>query len=168
VLRYSSPAIGRGKSDDYDEGLDPCFRLRHGGRDIDLYDGKSYVVGRDARCAIHLDDRLVSREHATIEVAVEGVTVEDLGTRNGTVLDGKRIEPGLKVTLEVGNRLLIGSQELTLLLPRVFWPPPSPKDEGGSTPAAVAAHARSEASDGIRPEKSRRKPRASSKDRNDA
>jgi len=52
---------------------------------------KSFAIGRDASCAIRFDDALVSRRHA--EVVFEGGLwwVVDLGSRNGTLLDGNRV-----------------------------------------------------------------------------
>ena len=52
---------------------------------------KSFAIGRDATCAIRFDDPLVSRRHA--EVVFEGGLwwVVDLGSRNGTLLDGNRV-----------------------------------------------------------------------------
>ena len=41
------------------------------------------------------------------------VTIEDLNSRNGVIVNGQRIDT--KVQLNVGDRILIGSQELTLL-----------------------------------------------------
>ena len=52
---------------------------------------KSFAIGRDATCEIRFDDALVSRRHA--EVVFEGGLwwVVDLGSRNGTLLDGNRV-----------------------------------------------------------------------------
>jgi hypothetical protein len=73
-------------------------------------------VGRNASCQLSLDDPLVSRRHAIFELSGTGVTLEDLNSRNGVIVNGHRIEA--KVSLAVGDRILIGSQELTLLAAR--------------------------------------------------
>jgi predicted component of type VI protein secretion system len=88
------------------------FRLRYQQQNVELNDG-TYAVGRSAQCQVSLDDPLVSRQHALFEVGPGGVTVQDLGSRNGVIVNGHRIEG--KVQLSVGDRILIGSQELTLL-----------------------------------------------------
>jgi DNA-binding winged helix-turn-helix (wHTH) protein len=44
------------------------------------------IVGRDPRCDVWVDATGVSRRHARIYVADESVTIEDLGSTNGTVL----------------------------------------------------------------------------------
>jgi predicted component of type VI protein secretion system len=91
------------------------FRLRYLQHDLELNEG-TFAVGRNASCQLSLDDPLVSRRHAIFELAGSGVTIEDLNSRNGVIVNGHRIET--KVTLNVGDRILIGSQELTLLAAR--------------------------------------------------
>ncbi len=49
------------------------------------------IVGRDADCAIRLADAQVSRRHAAIAVAPDGVRVTDLDSRHGTFVNGERI-----------------------------------------------------------------------------
>jgi hypothetical protein len=88
------------------------FRLRYLQHDLELNEG-TFAVGRNASCQLSLDDPLVSRRHAIFEVGGGGVTVEDLNSRNGVIVNGIRIES--RVTIQVGDRILIGSQELTLL-----------------------------------------------------
>ncbi len=51
------------------------------------------IAGREATCDIHLPHPLVSRRHARIAFAPgTGFTVEDLGSRNGTVVNGQTID----------------------------------------------------------------------------
>lgn len=88
------------------------FRLRYLQHDLELNEG-TFAVGRNASCQLSLDDPLVSRRHAIFEVGPGGVTVEDLNSRNGVIVNGMRVEG--RVPLSVGDRILIGSQELTLL-----------------------------------------------------
>jgi predicted component of type VI protein secretion system len=88
------------------------YRLRYLHHDLELTEGQ-FVVGRSAGCQLSLDDPLVSRRHALLVVAREGVTVEDLGSRNGVVVNGDRIAGVRLVT--PGDKIVIGSQELTLL-----------------------------------------------------
>ncbi|MCA9552302.1 MAG: FHA domain-containing protein, partial [Myxococcales bacterium] len=49
------------------------------------------VVGRASECGIQLVDDAVSRRHATFAVGEAGVTVRDLGSQNGTLVNGVRI-----------------------------------------------------------------------------
>jgi predicted component of type VI protein secretion system len=98
------------------------FRLRYLQTDLELNEG-TFAVGRNASCQLSLDDPLVSRRHALFEVGVGGVTVEDLNSRNGVIVNGHRIDA--KISISVGDRILIGSQELTLLAAR------DPQNSGG-------------------------------------
>ena len=49
------------------------------------------VIGRDASCDVPILNRQVSREHARITLTPEGVSVEDLGSKNGTHCNGQPI-----------------------------------------------------------------------------
>jgi hypothetical protein len=91
------------------------FRLRYQHHDLELTEGE-FAVGRSAGCQLSLDDPLVSRRHAVLVVTQDSVTVEDLGSRNGVVVNGQKISG--KTQLAAGDKILIGSQELTLLLGR--------------------------------------------------
>ena len=91
------------------------FRLRYLQHDLELNEG-TFAVGRNASCQLSLDDPLVSRRHAIFELQGGAVTIEDLNSRNGVIVNGHRIDA--KVSLNVGDRILIGSQELTLLAAR--------------------------------------------------
>ncbi len=88
------------------------FRLRYQHHDLALGDGQ-FVVGRSAGCQLSLDDPLVSRRHAMLVVAQDAVTVEDLDSRNGVLVNGTRISG--KTPVQPGDKILIGSQELLLL-----------------------------------------------------
>ncbi|HLE14257.1 MAG TPA: FHA domain-containing protein [Anaerolineales bacterium] len=50
------------------------------------------TVGRDADCEIMIPNRQVSRHHARIELSPEGVTLEDLSSKNGTHLNGELVQ----------------------------------------------------------------------------
>jgi predicted component of type VI protein secretion system len=88
------------------------FRLRYLHHDLELIEGQ-FAVGRSAGCQLSLDDPLVSRRHALLVVEPERVTVEDLQSRNGVLVNGQRIP--VRTTLAAGDKIVIGSQELMLL-----------------------------------------------------
>src|SRR5258706_11065738 len=88
------------------------FRLRHLQQNFELGEGE-FVIGRSAECQLALDDPLVSRKHALLVVGVESVVIKDLGSRNGVVVNGTRIDTS-RILLD-GDRLVIGSQEMTLV-----------------------------------------------------
>lgn len=52
---------------------------------------RSTIVGREADSDIQIDDRQVSRRHAEITQTVEGYTLRDLGSKNGTFLNGEPV-----------------------------------------------------------------------------
>jgi DNA-binding winged helix-turn-helix (wHTH) protein len=69
----------------------PGFRLIWGDREIALRPGEN-VIGRDEDAALWIDDNLVSRRHARIVIDEAGAFLEDLGSKNGTLLGGRKIE----------------------------------------------------------------------------
>jgi predicted component of type VI protein secretion system len=88
------------------------FRLRYLHHDLDLSEGQ-LTVGRSSACQLFLDDPLVSRRHAIFFVTDKIVSVEDQLSRNGVLVNGERISG--RAELQIGDKILIGSQELTLL-----------------------------------------------------
>jgi hypothetical protein len=90
----------------------PRFRLRYQGTDLELPAGE-FVIGRSASCNLALDDALVSRRHATIEAKSTGLYVQDLGSRNGVVVNGTRIDGPKK--LSHLDRVTIGSHEIVVV-----------------------------------------------------
>ena len=78
---------------------------------IPLRDGAT-TVGRDPGCDATIDAESVSRRHARIVLAGSVITVEDLGSKNGTTINGVRVaEP---TTVADGDRIAFGS--VTFLL----------------------------------------------------
>jgi DNA-binding winged helix-turn-helix (wHTH) protein len=66
------------------------YRLVWGRREIGLDPGEN-LVGRDRDAVVWIDDESVSRRHARISIAEDGATIEDLGSKNGTYVNEKRI-----------------------------------------------------------------------------
>jgi hypothetical protein len=71
------------------------------------------LVGRSGSCALRLDQRQVSGEHATLMWSGSRWSVRDLGSRNGTFVDGERVEPGTARELTAGAKLGFGTVEPT-------------------------------------------------------
>jgi predicted component of type VI protein secretion system len=88
------------------------FRLRHLQHNFELGQGE-FVIGRSAECQLALDDPLVSRKHAVLVVGADSVLIKDLGSRNGVVVNGTKIDTS-RILLD-GDRVMIGSQEMTLV-----------------------------------------------------
>lgn len=72
-----------------------------------------FVVGRSSACNLALDDALVSRRHARIEVTSEGAWVEDLGSRNGVSVNGEKLAKRRK--LGHLDRVTIGAHDLVVV-----------------------------------------------------
>jgi DNA-binding winged helix-turn-helix (wHTH) protein len=62
-----------------------------GEREIALPPGE-HILGRSQEAAVFVDDVGVSRQHARITVGEQGTTLEDLGSKNGTMLNGHAID----------------------------------------------------------------------------
>jgi DNA-binding CsgD family transcriptional regulator len=67
------------------------YRLRHDGDEIDIT-GPDFVVGRGSDCQLVLHDGLVSRRHARFYRDDGCLMVEDLGSRNGVLVNERRID----------------------------------------------------------------------------
>ncbi|HEX4439925.1 MAG TPA: FHA domain-containing protein [Thermoanaerobaculia bacterium] len=83
----------------------PRFRLILRDREIQLLDGPN-VIGRDRDSAVWIDHESVSRRHAQVVVARGRARLEDLESRNGTFLNGRRISRG--EPLSDGDTMRIG------------------------------------------------------------
>ena len=89
----------------------PALRW-NGGRQIVL--PARAVVGRSADCDVVLEDDSVSRRHAALFRDQRGLyRLEDLKSRNGTFLNGKRLEGEGSQPIPEGARLRFGEIELT-------------------------------------------------------
>ncbi|HEX6100510.1 MAG TPA: FHA domain-containing protein [Thermoanaerobaculia bacterium] len=69
----------------------PLATLRCEGQSHLLYEGEN-SVGRSPDCRVLLSDVTVSRQHAVIIITGGRIFVEDRGSKNGTYLNGKRID----------------------------------------------------------------------------
>jgi pSer/pThr/pTyr-binding forkhead associated (FHA) protein len=87
-------------------------RLRYLVHDLEVPPGE-FVIGRSPDCQLSLDDPLVSRRHAILVVQPETVYIEDLGSRNGVLVNGKRIAGPVRVN--DGDQIQVGSQVMTLV-----------------------------------------------------
>ncbi|MBA3487641.1 MAG: FHA domain-containing protein [Lysobacter sp.] len=65
------------------------------------------TVGRSPDCAIHIDDAMLPARHATLEPHAEGAVLRDLGSGNGSVVNGHRVRDAL---LRAGDQVVFSSQ----------------------------------------------------------
>lgn len=72
------------------------------------------LVGRGPHCDLRLDHSTVSWDHIEISCRGRSVIAEDLGSSNGTMINGKPMERGCR--LRSGDVLLLGSVRLTVAI----------------------------------------------------
>jgi pSer/pThr/pTyr-binding forkhead associated (FHA) protein/tetratricopeptide (TPR) repeat protein len=70
------------------------------------------VIGRDESADVRVDDKKISRRHASFRVVDGEPTVEDLGSANGIKINGKRIDKRSK--FKIGDQIKVGSFNITL------------------------------------------------------
>jgi hypothetical protein len=68
-------------------------------------------IGRGGDQDIVLDDVTVSRSHAEVEVTPAGVSIRDVGSTNGTYINGERLD---RSQLKAGDEMIIGKYHLIL------------------------------------------------------
>jgi hypothetical protein len=104
----SAPATLRFQGADL-EGRKFGFNLKF---DKLLEKGEGLVIGRAFECDAVLSHSTVSRQHARLVLADNVLQIEDLGSTNGTAVDGVIVHAGTKRPLQAGARLRIGDIEL--------------------------------------------------------
>jgi DNA-binding winged helix-turn-helix (wHTH) protein len=93
------------------------------------------TVGRDVTCEIMIPDRQVSRRHATFTPSPKGVVLEDLGSKNGTHVNGQVLENS--VILKDGDIVQIAfAQQFTFLSSDATLPLEYPAEIKSSIEAA--------------------------------
>lgn len=79
-------------------------------------EGPFFVLGRGEPYRIFHDDPTLSREHLALVDTPEGYLVKDLGSRNGVLLNGRRLGRYSETLLELGDVLVAGQTKVRLLL----------------------------------------------------
>lgn len=99
------------RSDEASSAHGVAYRLIWGLREIALKPGGN-LIGRDHEAVVWIDDESVSRRHACITVGEDGVTLEDLGSKNGTSVRGHKIQGA--TALSDRDELKIGPASMVL------------------------------------------------------
>src|SRR5215471_1571682 len=88
---------------------------------IRLPPGESFVLGRAPGCDIVVNDDSVSREHARLRFGAR-ITLEDLGSKNGTHVQGRRLAPHAEEAVGVGAVFELGSVTVVVQRPQGIAP----------------------------------------------
>ena len=100
----------------------------HGLRRYPLPADGQILIGRGNTCDIVLDENQISRNHAAIRCNGKHFTVQDLGSQNGIVIEGKRVE---RSEISFGAQFMLGQTTLVLLKPDA----PLPSFKAADAPA---------------------------------
>lgn len=92
------------------------------------------VVGREGD--VMIPDAKVSRRHAQVTSEDGGIFLEDLGSTNGTLLNGNRVDAGARLPVQAGDTVSFGGIEMKLSLPGAAG---ATQMLGGNKTAALAA-----------------------------
>lgn len=85
---------------------------KYQGGEFPIEENRAIIVGRSSDLDMVLVEEMVSRKHAKIEMREGAIQIEDLGSTNGTFVNGERI---VKSRLKEGDRVLIGSNILKVI-----------------------------------------------------
>ncbi len=106
-----APTDGGRSSDDGEE--QGRLALCCVGTEVGVPRGGKLMIGRSTVCDVFLNDPTVSRRHARVSTRGRRLVLEDLGSSNGTHLNGKPIAAARELAL--GDVLSIGKYELTVI-----------------------------------------------------
>jgi len=108
---FCGTAVALRRDGQPDMGNDQLFRLIWGQREIALAEGEN-ILGRGVDSLVWIDAQSVSRRHARLVVASGLATLEDLGSKNGTFVNGIRLSA--PVALRDGDEVRVGAIPMTL------------------------------------------------------
>ena len=85
---------------------------KYQGGEYPLTEGQEIVIGRSSELDMVLVEEMVSRRHARIQLQGGVITIEDLGSTNGTFINGEKIQ---RTSLKESDRILIGTSILKVV-----------------------------------------------------
>ena len=86
---------------------------KHTGMEIPIA-GPKFLIGRGDNCQLHAQSKSISRKHCAILVHDGSVAIEDVGSTNGTIINGEKIDR--RRELKNGDRITIGVLEFDVRL----------------------------------------------------
>jgi pSer/pThr/pTyr-binding forkhead associated (FHA) protein len=120
---------------------------KYQGGEFPLNEGHDVVVGRSSELDMVLVEEMVSRKHAVFRYESGVLTVQDLGSTNGTFVNGERIE---KAVLREGDRVLVGTSILRVIGLDASQPPVK-KGPLGETQKHIGPHPVNEPPESMEP-----------------
>lgn len=105
-------------SEDTDPGLSKIaaylkiFYPQSSKNEVTKLEGNHWVIGRDETCTIRIDDPLISRQHLELHKTGTLFSVKDLGSANGTKVNGVQLSKDSSTPLASGDRISIMQIEL--------------------------------------------------------
>ena len=129
-----APAVDRSAPD----GRSFVLRFISGkyqGGEFPIVPDKQIIVGRSSDLDMVLVEDMVSRKHARIAMQQDQIWIEDLGSTNGTFVNGEKIK---RARLKEGDRVLIG----TSILKVIAGDAPRDGDRTRSASSRTSPHAR--------------------------
>jgi len=97
---------------------------REGNESVITVLGHRFLIGRSESCQLRSRNPLVSRQHAAIEDDGDAVLLRDLGSRNGTLRNGRPVSG--PVPLRDGDRIQVGPLAFTVSIPPLASEPDGP------------------------------------------
>src|SRR6476661_5779334 len=85
---------------------------KYQGGEFPIVNDKPIIVGRSSDLDMVLVEDMVSRKHARITMNQDQIWIEDLGSTNGTFVNGEKIK---RARLKEGDRVLIGTSILKVI-----------------------------------------------------
>jgi class 3 adenylate cyclase/pSer/pThr/pTyr-binding forkhead associated (FHA) protein len=113
----------------------------NGSQAVTVPAGRTLVVGRSSACDVPIRDLTVSRHHGEIEAAAAGLRVRDLGSTNGTFINGVRISEGVA---SPGTRVAFGKVIFQVMEERATGALAESGDGGNGTQLVVVDQMRAQ------------------------
>lgn len=123
ALRTSSPAS---EFEDEAGGAKLVVQIVRPGRSPEIAEvDDGCLIGRGRDCAVILNDAAVSKWHARLHFDGRRVSIEDLNSTNGTLVNGRRMESGATLPLRRGDRITAGANQIVFVTVARHAEPPA-------------------------------------------
>ncbi len=97
-----------------------------------LVQQEEFLIGRGRDCDLRLADSTISRHHCIVRPGTAEATLVDLGSANGTFLNGQRVRS--QAALHTGDEIQVGSSRFVVILGEDSWT--DPEKEAPADPLA--------------------------------